>query len=112
MKITTRKTLLVTALTLVFAMGSVPLFAAEAYMGVEGGSGTGIIESESSDVVIVDREGMILGQGESETTSVGIIAEQEKLEDKRACFYDWEINALGERMVAACVHPRHNRGGG
>ncbi len=103
MNITSVKTIFAVALALLFVAGTLPVYASERGAQLEpfftierfvSGDTTEIVEPSSET------------KGLASTYKAGS-------DDKRSCFYDWETDALGgDQMVAACVHPRHNRDGG
>jgi hypothetical protein len=98
------KKLYLVALTFLFVMASYPVYAGEYHpMGGALYSNPSIFAPESNVV--------------STTGAVGTTGWQLK----EVCQYDWEIIESGElyeegtegsRTFIACVHPRHNLGGG
>lgn len=95
------KTIYFVAISFLFVMVSLPLYASEYH--------------PMSEPTFIFEKWVTQGSGEAETEG---IAESEGLStrpssgDKKLCFHEWETEALGDRMVAACVHPRQNYGGG
>jgi hypothetical protein len=94
------KSMYVLAVTFLFAVASMPLYAGEYH--------------PMSDPVYTPQpafETSITGELESGIVESGGIAV--KGESNEFCQYDWETKAFGDkRAVQVCMHPRHNLGGG
>ncbi len=89
------KTIYFVAISFLFVMVSLPLYASE--------------YRPMSEPTFIFEKWVTQGSGESEgiADTEGLSARPSSGE-KELCFHEWETKALGDRMVAACVHPRQN----
>ncbi len=103
MNTTSIKSMFAIALALLFVAGTLPVYASQ--RGAQLDPFFTIERHVSGDTTKVV---------EPSSESTGLISESSYgSNDKSACFYNWELDALGgEKMAAACVHPRHNHDGG
>lgn len=117
------KSLLMVILTVLFVVASMPLNASE-YGPTREARHSPEFLLQSSDLsdrtaaVIVDTgeygptsEGNYFAESkflDSITSDMKGSSEERVIGEKALCFEKWETEALGERMVAACVHPRVN----
>jgi hypothetical protein len=94
------KTIYLVAISLFFVMASFPLYASEYSPTSEP---TFTVEKWVQHEPTSESEGAVSSES---------LAEREIGEKKNLCFYEWETEALGDRIVTSCVHPRQNYGGG